>query len=80
MKLHAGSLYMDYLVLYGQKDGLGYRVIQIPDEEIQWDIYCNDVEFEPIDSDWAKVTYNGTIHKFHYLLSTNPMKDLGFSR
>lgn len=80
MKLHAGSLYMDYLVLYGHKDGLGNRVIKVPNHDLQWEIYCNEVDFELSDAGWANVTFNGTTHKFQYVMSHNPMKDLGFLR
>lgn len=78
MKLHAGSLYKNYLVLYGESDDLGSRIIQIDDKDLQWDIYCNDVEFDVIDSINAKTTFNGVEYTFPYRLSHNPIKDLGF--
>jgi len=57
MKLRAGSLYSDILVLYNEERTKAF-VVQIIDEKIQWDIYCNEVElvFED-NSPVAKLFY-----------------------
>jgi hypothetical protein len=83
MKLHAGSLYKSYLVLYGELGILsGNPIIKVDDESLQWDMYCNDLEIDLVD--WihkrtATVTYQGNVYTFECLISKDPMKDLGFT-
>lgn len=75
MKLHAGSLYRNFLVLYGDVDNA--HIIQVDDDKVQWDIYCNDVEFDPIDLTEAEVVFEERSYKFKYQVTKTPMKDLG---
>ena len=77
MKLHAGSLYKNYLVLYSPSDATK-RIIKVDDTDLQWDIYCNDVEFTAKNSEKAEIGFNGKSYEFKYAVSENPMKDLGF--
>lgn len=79
MNLHAGSLYRNFLVLYGEKDDLGRRIIQVDNQRLQWDIYCNEVKFDAVDSKLASVTFKDKVYEFPYFISKDPMKDLGFS-
>lgn len=78
MKLHAGSLYKNYLVLYGA-DGDPSICIQVDNRDTQWDIYCNDVEIELVDDKNSKVTFNGQKFHFPYIQTDEPMKTLGFA-
>ena len=79
MKLHAGSLYKNYLVLYGSNKPI---VIQVDDKDLQWDIYCNDVEFEftPHNSELASVQFNEKSYLFFFIETDDPMKTLGFGQ
>ena len=66
MKLHAGSLYKNALVLYGEN--VIPHIIFFEDgkteENLQWDIYCNDVEFEEKDSERGVLTFNGNQYQY----------------
>lgn len=77
MKMHAGSLYKNYLVLYGENTTP--ICIQIDNRDIQWEIYCNDLEIELVDSKNAKITFNDQEFRFPYIKTDNPMKTLGFA-
>ena len=82
MKLHAGSLYKNTLILYGENTTP--HIIFFEDaggeQTLQFEIYCNDVEFSVVDSKWATVEYNGVKYNFQYVISNDPMKFLGFSQ
>ncbi len=80
MILHAGSLYKNYLVLYdGNGDQYGNFIIEVPNENLQWELYCNSMEFQLIDSIRALVIFKGNNYEFNYIRSFEPMKTLGFS-
>lgn len=79
MKLHAGSLYKNYLVLYGESRTR--IVVQVDDSKLQWKLYCNDVEFQEIDSETGNISLENeypTVVK--YWETTDPMKFLGFGQ
>lgn len=76
MKRHAGSLYKNYLVLYGEGDPI---CIQIDAKPTQWEIYCNDVEVTLENDKTAKVIYKNWELHVPYIQTTNPMKTLGLS-
>lgn len=80
MKLHAGSLYKNYLVLRGENQTP--HIIKVDDRDTQWDIYCNEVEFFPSTkvNGLADVTFNDKTYSFSYWVTDNPMKFLGFSK
>jgi hypothetical protein len=79
-KLRAGSLYKNWLVLYdktGTTDG-SMNCIQIEDNDLLWDIYCNYVDFLPIGDSLALVIFKDKQYEFKFINSINPMKDLEF--
>ena len=80
MKLHAGSLYKNTLVLYGEENIPHIIFFFFGEEGLQWKIYCNDVEFEAKNSEFTIVTFDGISYKFKYVISNDPMKFLRFSQ
>ena len=77
MKLHAGSLYKNYLVLYGDLGILpGTTIIQVDDKDLQWDMYCNDLDVDFISSDVVLVKFKDKDYKLKYIMSEDPIKDL----
>lgn len=78
LELNAGSLYKDYLVLYGENQTP--ICIQVEDEDLQWKIYCNDVKFDAIDYKEVIITFEDVPYSVSYLKSDNPMKTLGFGK
>lgn len=77
MILHAGSLYQKYLVLYGE--GETPRIITVTDQELQWKIYCSDVEVKEESTETIAVEVEGELYIFPCVKSDDPMKTLGFS-
>jgi hypothetical protein len=77
MNLHAGSLYENCLVLRGEASP--YYIIEVNDTDLQWQIYCNDVQFTPIDQEFASVVLDGREYRFKYMVSDNLMETLGFN-
>lgn len=82
MKLHAGSLYKNTLILKGEN--VVPHIIFFEDgkteENLQWEIYCNDVDLQEINSEECIVTFQDIPYSFPYSVSNDPMKFLGFSR
>lgn len=58
MKLHAGSLYKDILVLYDEMRTRAF-VIQVIDNDRQWGMYCNDVDLFFDGGVTGSVFFNG---------------------
>ena len=75
MKLHAGSLHKNWLVLYGEN--ITPICIQVNDSDTQWDIYCNDVEIGLLTTKTAEIIFNGQRFVLPYIQTDNPMKTLG---
>lgn len=76
MKLHAGSLYKNYLVLYGENETP--RVVQVSDKELQWKIYCNDVDVDHQSEHSITIKFEGNSYLLPCIVTNNPMKTLGF--
>lgn len=79
-KLHAGSLYLDYLVLREASDPLS-TIIKVEDSDLQWKMYCNDVIFTPSPTveGFADVEFENQRYFMKYWRTDNPMQFLGFS-
>lgn len=77
MKLHAGSLYTNKLILYGAPSGI-QTVITIDDHDVQWNLYCNDLDVEFLDGFTSKVSFEGKEYLCDYFHTENAMKALGF--
>lgn len=77
MKMHAGSLYKDWLILYGKN--LTPICVQFTSATTQWEIYCNDVEVELENSYTTKVVYKNWELRLPYIQTDNPMKALRFA-
>ena len=76
MKMHAGSLYKNYLVLYAEN--VTPVCIQVDDQDTQWDIYCSDVDVE-LAPEMSQVIYKGKEFYFPYVQTDSPMHTLGFA-
>lgn len=61
IKLHAGSMSDKFLGLYppGKKycGGIAY-IVTIEDEQLRFDIYCEDVLLEPMQNETVKLIFN----------------------
>lgn len=77
MKMRAGSLYKNWLVLYAEN--VTPICIRINAEPTQWEIYCNDVEVELETDKVAKVVFKNWELHVPYIQTDAPMKAIGFS-
>ncbi len=80
MKYRCGSLYKSYLVLYPYDESNTQCVVFFDDEDLQWEMYCNDVEviYFDIEDNKVKIIFDGFEYLLNYQETDNPMQTLGF--
>lgn len=81
--LHAGSMTGELLILYPLAGRFNIKgeyiyMVKILDDDIRWDLYCNDVTIEDIDGVCCTINNNRysywTTSSEGWVLSSDPME------
>lgn len=66
MILRASSLVEDKLILYKKGNRNEGWIVTIEDAELQWEIYCNDIDVELLTDRKLLLNWRGTNHTLPY--------------
>lgn len=81
MKTHAGSLTGNVLILYyHEEETLKYLIIEVDNQDLQWDMYCNDLNVNVINNEKAEIEWKGKPYLFPCTFTDNPFKTMGWGK